>query len=57
MNRRSALAVSQRSFCKSLGQFDEVAPIGWILDFSKRDDEAQPLNDGQVDLIVLKQLH
>jgi hypothetical protein len=56
MNRKSPLAVSQRSLCKSLGQFDEDASIGWILDFFKRDDETQPLNDGQVDLIVLKQL-
>jgi len=47
---------SQRSLCKSLGQFDQGAPVGRILDFLERDDEAQSLDDGQVDLIVLKQL-
>jgi hypothetical protein len=56
MNRISPLAASQRSLRKSLGQFDQDASIGWILDVFKRDDEAQPLNDGQIDLIVLKQL-
>ena len=47
---------SQRSLCKSLGQFDQDPPIGWILDLLERDDEAQSLDDGQVDLIVPKQL-
>lgn len=56
MSRKSPLAASQRSLCKSLGQFDQDAAIGRILDFLERDDEAQPFNDVQVDLIVLKQL-
>jgi hypothetical protein len=44
------------SLCKSLGQFDQGAPVGRIFDFLERDDEAQPLNDGQINLIVSKQL-
>jgi hypothetical protein len=48
-------SLCERSLRKSLGQFDQGAPIGRILDFFECDNEAQPLNDGQIDLIVLKQ--
>jgi hypothetical protein len=50
------IAPTRASFCKSFGQFDENAPVGRILDFFKRDDEPQTLNDGQVDVIIQKQL-
>jgi hypothetical protein len=51
-----AAAVSPPSLSKSLGQFDEQAPIGRILDFSECNDEPQTFGDGQIDLTVLKQL-
>lgn len=42
--------------CETLGEFDQNAPIGWILDFSEGYDEPQSFDDVQVDLIVAKQL-
>jgi hypothetical protein len=48
--------VSQPSLSKPFGQLDEHAPIGRILDFSESNDEPQTLGDGQIDLIVEKQL-
>jgi hypothetical protein len=51
-----AITVSPPSLSKPLGQFDEHAPVGRILDFSERDDEPQTFSDGQIDLIVQKQL-
>jgi hypothetical protein len=41
--------------CKSLGQFDEQASIGRILDFLKCNDQAQTLDNAQIDLMILKQ--
>jgi len=46
---------SRRSLCKSLGQFDQHASVGRILDLLKCNDEAQTLGDTQIDLIILKQ--
>jgi hypothetical protein len=43
-------------FGKTLGKFDQDAPIGRILDFSEGDDEPQPFDNIQVDFIVAKQL-
>jgi hypothetical protein len=51
-----AVAVSPPSLSKPFGQFDEHAPVGRILDFSERNDEPQTFGDGQIDLIVQKQL-
>jgi len=51
-----ATAASQPSLSKPFGQFDEYAPVGRILDFSERNDEPQTFGDGQIDLIVQKQL-
>jgi len=39
-----------------LGEFDENTAVGRILDLSKGDDEPQPFDDIQVDLIIPKQL-
>jgi hypothetical protein len=50
------VAANQRLFRKSLGEFDEGAPVGRILDLSKGDDESQPFDNIQVDLIIPKQL-
>jgi hypothetical protein len=44
------------SLCESFGKFDKNAPVGRILDFFKRDDEPQTLNDVEVDLILQQQL-
>jgi hypothetical protein len=46
---------SRRLFCKSLGQLDQHASVGRILDFLKCNDEAQALGDTQIDLTILKQ--
>jgi hypothetical protein len=43
-------------FSKSFGEFDEDAPVGRILDFPEGNDEPQPLDNVQIDLIILKQL-
>jgi hypothetical protein len=51
-----AVTVSQPSLSKPFGQFDEHAPVGRILDFSECNDEPQTFGDGQIDLIVQKQL-
>lgn len=42
--------------CETLGEFNQNTPIGGILDFSEGDDEPQPFDDVQIDLIVAKQL-
>jgi len=42
--------------CETLGELNQNAPIGWILDFSEGDDEPQSFDDVQIDLIVAKQL-
>jgi hypothetical protein len=41
--------------CKSLGQFDEDASVGWIPDLVERDDETQARYDIELDLIFPKQ--
>jgi len=38
------------SLSKALGELDEHAPVGRILDFVECDDEAQTFNDVQIDL-------
>ncbi len=48
-------ASSRRSLSKALGELDEHAPVGRILDFVECDDEAQTFNDVQIDLIFPKQ--
>jgi hypothetical protein len=40
---------------KPFGELDDHPPVGRILDFVECDDEAQALNDAQIDLIVPKQ--
>lgn len=42
--------------CETFGEFNQNAPIGRILDFSEGDNETQPFNNIQVDLILAKQL-
>jgi hypothetical protein len=54
--KMETVAVSPPSLSKPFGQFDEHAPIGRILDFSECNDEPQTFGDGQIDLIVQKQL-
>jgi hypothetical protein len=54
--KMETVAVSPPSLSKPFGQFDEHAPIGGILDFSECNDEPQTFGDGQIDLIVQKQL-
>ena len=56
MTKMQAVAVSPPSPSKPFGQFDEHAPIGRIPDFSECNDEPQTFGDGQIDLIVQKQL-
>jgi hypothetical protein len=41
---------------KPFGQRNEHTPIGRVADFLECSDEPQTLGDGQVDLIVQKQL-
>jgi hypothetical protein len=50
------IAASQRLLCESFGQFDEDTAVGGILDFPKGDDEPQPFDNIQVDLIIPEQL-
>jgi len=50
------IRVGSNLFCQALGEFDQDAPIGRILDLSESDDETQSLDDVQVDLIFAKQL-
>ncbi len=50
------VAASRWLFCKSFGEFNEDAPVGGILDFPKGDDEPQPFDNIQVDLIIPEQL-
>jgi hypothetical protein len=47
---------SRPSPCKSFGQFDENAPIRWILDLVESNDQPQTFNDGLVDLTIPNQL-
>jgi hypothetical protein len=61
LHRDGPAAVSQVIFqvflfAKSFGEFDEDAPVGRILDFPEGNDEPQPLDNVQIDLIILKQL-
>jgi hypothetical protein len=51
------IAAEQRLLCKSFGEFDEDAPVGRIPDFPEGDNEPQPFDDVQINLIVPKQLH
>jgi len=41
---------------ESFSQFDEDASVARILDFSKGNDEPQPFDDIEIDLIVPKKL-
>jgi hypothetical protein len=50
------MAVNQQLLCKPFGEFDEDAPVGRILDFPECNDEPQPFDDVQIDLIIPKQL-
>ena len=50
------ISAGQGLFGETLGEFDQDAPIGRVLDFSKGDDEPQTFDDIQVDFIVAKQL-
>jgi hypothetical protein len=52
----SGKRVGPHLFGKTLGKFDQNAPIGRILDFSEGDDEPQPFDNIQVDFIFAKQL-
>ena len=47
---------AEPSPCKSLGQFDENAPIRRILDLVESNYQPQTFSDRQVDLIIPKQL-
>jgi hypothetical protein len=51
-----AITVGPPSLSKPFGQFDEHAPVGRILDFFECNHEPQTFGDGQIDLIVQKQL-
>ena len=50
------VAASRRLLRKPFGEFDEDAPVGRILDFPEGDDQPQPFDNIQIDLIVPKQL-
>ena len=51
------IAASRRLLRKSFGEFDEDTAVGGILDFPEGDDEPQPFDNVQVDLIFPEQLH
>jgi hypothetical protein len=53
---KAVSAAARVYFGETLGKFNQNAPIGRILDFSEGDDEPQPFDDIQVDLILAKQL-
>ena len=50
------IATSQRLPRKSFGEFNQDAPVARIPDFPKGDDEPQPFDNIQVDLIIPEQL-
>lgn len=51
------IAASRRLLCESFGEFEEDAAVGGILDLPECDDEPQPFDDVQVDLIFPEHLH
>lgn len=50
------ICVGPSLLCEALGEFDQNAPIGRILDLSEGDDEPQSFDNVEVDLIFAKQL-
>jgi hypothetical protein len=53
---KNEISASLYLFGETLGEFNQNAPIGRVLDFSKGNDEPQPFDNIQVDFIVAKQL-
>ena len=51
------VAASRRLLRESFGEFEEDTAVGGILDFPEGDDEPQPFDNIQVDLIFPEQLH
>jgi hypothetical protein len=52
----SAVGVGPHLLRETLGEFDQNTSIGRIPDFPEGDDEPQPFDNIQVDLVVAKQL-
>jgi hypothetical protein len=46
----------RKLLCQALGKLDQNPPIGRVAYFSKSDDEPQPFDNIQIDLILPKQL-
>jgi len=50
------IVTGQRLPCKSFGEFNEGTAVAGILDFPEGDNEPQPFDNIQVDLIIPEQL-
>ena len=51
-----AFNLRRRSLCEPFGKLDEHPPVGGRLDFPEGNDEAQTLDDIQIQLIGQQQL-
>jgi hypothetical protein len=51
-----AFTLRRRSLCEPFGKLDEHPPVGGRLDFPEGNDEAQTLDDIQIQLIGQQQL-